>query len=133
LEKYNENNEHFSIIEIIVNEIGEEKQIIGYHSIYQYENDQIQLEYFLSNRSWKIISQKLNFEEQQKLKLNSLLEDINNNQNISFDQQIQFIINQFDQFFHGLRYSSFHNLIELIYFRIKSRKTKSKFVIKRRK
>jgi hypothetical protein len=57
------------------------------------------LEYFISNRIWKIISQELNLEEQ--IKLNTLLEDINYMKNISFDQQIQVIINKFDQFFYG--------------------------------
>ena len=34
----------------------ENKQIIGYDWIYQYENYQIVLKYYLSNRIWNIIS-----------------------------------------------------------------------------
>jgi len=95
--KYDQNNKHFSIKQIFQG--NQELIIIGFHCIYIYDKYQIQLEYFILNGIWKIISQNLNFEEQ--IKLNILLEDINQNNNLSFDQQIQFIINKFDQYFYG--------------------------------
>jgi hypothetical protein len=44
---------------------------------------------------WKIISTESNFEE-----LNILLKDINYPMNLSFEEQIQLIIDKFDQYFY---------------------------------
>ncbi len=88
LNKYDENNPKFSIQSILMNE--ETNSII--HCIYRYENNQIQLEYHISNQLWTI---KSNLEEQK-----NLLKEINNTTNLSFDQQIELIIEIFDQYFH---------------------------------
>jgi hypothetical protein len=74
--------------------------MIAYHWIYQYEHYQIKLEYFLKNGIWKIIPDQFNLKEQDKL--NILLDDLHINRNLSLDQQIQIIIQRFDQHFHGL-------------------------------
>lgn len=77
----------------------ENKQIIGYDWIYQYENYQIVLKYYLSNRIWNIIS--LESHQREKEILNCLLDDLNYTNNLSLDQQIQIIIQRFDHHFYG--------------------------------
>ncbi|CAF3462974.1 unnamed protein product, partial [Rotaria sp. Silwood2] len=99
LQKYNHDNKHFSIMNIIFNKTNEKYKIIGYDCIYQYENIHIKLEYDLLNRTWRIYNQQSNSEQYQYL--NILLEDLNYSQNISLDQQIQIIIKRFNNYFHG--------------------------------
>lgn len=90
LNKYDENNKKFFIKQIL-NE--EDNQV--FDCIYQYDDNQIQLEYRLI---WKIISTESNFEE-----LNILLKDINYTMNLSFEEQIQLIIDKFDQYFYHFK------------------------------
>ena len=77
----------------------ENKQIIGYQWIYQYENYKIELEYYLLNRIWNIIS--LESHQREKEILSCLLDDLNYTNNLSLDQQIQIIIQRFDHHFYG--------------------------------
>lgn len=97
--KYDENNEHFSIINHLSEENEEEQKL---NSIYRYKNFQIDLEYFGLNGIWKIKNETLDLENDIKLK--NILDKINNIENTSFQQQIYFIINKFDRFFKGFRF-----------------------------
>ncbi len=100
LTKSDQKEKHFSVVKTIFENDGLQQQILGYLCIYQYDKYQIQLEHLILNGLWTMISQELNSEEEEKCKI--ILEDINNTKTLSFDQQSQLIINEFDRYFHGL-------------------------------
>ncbi|CAF1187521.1 unnamed protein product [Adineta steineri] len=96
-----QHHKHYVVKKIESNINEQEKEIIGYDCIYQYENYQIKLEYRLLNGYWKIISDQLNTKQEEEL--NNLLNNLNLNEYHLFPQQIDIIIQKFDQYFSELK------------------------------
>lgn len=70
-----------------------QKRVKSYNCLYQYENNQLKLDYDLLNGIWVMKSNESN--------LNILFEDLNNNPKFSLNQQIEIIIKRFDHYFDG--------------------------------
>lgn len=96
LNKYADKNKQFYMNKIIYDD---ENVVLGYDWIYLFENNKILVNYYLNDQTWKIISIKSDFDWDEK-QLNLLLDSINQqNQTLSFQQQIQLIEKDFSFFF----------------------------------
>ncbi|CAF4980296.1 unnamed protein product [Rotaria sp. Silwood1] len=102
LQKYDENNKHFSMAIILENQEGEQQQRpIGYDCIYRYGTHRVKFEYYIDTQIWKKIP--LESDEEQETILKSLFNDNHDIrslfQSFTLDQQIQIIIKRYDKHF----------------------------------
>ncbi|CAF3744824.1 unnamed protein product [Rotaria sp. Silwood1] len=102
LQKYDENNKHFSMAIILENQEGEQQQRpIGYDCIYRYGTHRVKFEYYIDTQIWKKIA--LESDEEQETILKSLFNDNHDIrslfQSFTLDQQIQIIIKRYDKHF----------------------------------
>ncbi|UJR10877.1 hypothetical protein I4U23_015064 [Adineta vaga] len=105
LQKYKKTNKHFNMTMII-----EEGLHVAYQCAYHYKTHEIKLNYDLVTETWEIESDK--YEMEKTTYLNTILIDLEylqQHDNLTLDQQIQFIIKEFDCYFLGLEFLRIYN------------------------